>query len=150
VLPALRLEVRGATVDVVGPYDERLADLTNCAGVRLTGRVPEVGPYYATADVVVVPLRQGAGTRIKVLEAFAHERPVVATPAAVAGIAVRDGATVLLGDDPPTLARHAAALLGDPARAREMVDAASTLVRDHYVLDVVAPEARRLIFGGGG
>ena len=61
---------------------------------------------------------QGAGTRIKVLEAFAHRRPVVATPAAVAGLDVRDGATVLLGDDPPTLAPHVARLLGDPARAR--------------------------------
>ncbi len=150
VLPHLRREAPGATVDIVGAYDDRLADLGGHAGVRFTGRVPEVAPYYAGADVVVVPLREGAGTRIKVLEAFAHERPVVATPAAVAGLEVRDGVTVLLGDDPAQLARHAARLLRDPVRAGELADAASVLVHDHYVLDVVAPLARRLIFGAGG
>ena len=92
-------------------------------------------------------MREGAGTRIKVLEAFAHERPVVATPAAVAGLEVRDGVSVLLGDDAAALARHAARLLRDPTQARRLVAGASVVVHDHYLLDVVAPPARRLIFG---
>jgi glycosyltransferase involved in cell wall biosynthesis len=109
-----------------------------------------VAPCYASADVVVVPLREGAGTRIKVLEAFAHGRPVVATPAAVAGLAVRDGVTVLLGQTPALLAQQTAALLRDPVRSRQVADEASVLVHEHYVLDVVAPLARQVILGAGG
>lgn len=147
VLPALRTEIIDATVDLVGPHDERIGDLATHDGVRVTGWVPSVAPYYADADVVVVPLREGAGTRIKVLEAFAFERPVVATPAAVAGLAVRDGESVLLAEDAVALAAHAARLLRAPDEARRLVAGASAVLATHYLLDVVASPARRLIFG---
>ena len=150
VLPALRERVPDATLDVVGGHDERLADLSGRAGVRLTGHVPDLAPYYAGADVVVAPLREGAGTRIKLLEAFAYERPVVATPAAVAGLAVRDGVSVLLGHDAAELAQRAASVLIEPALARSVVTEASRIVREHYVLEVVAPVARRAVFGQAG
>ena len=147
VLPALRTEIADATVDLVGPHDDRISDLAACDGVRMTGRVPDVAPYYAGADVVVVPLREGAGTRIKVLEAFAFERPVVATRAAVAGLDVRDGESVALADDAKALAAQAARLLRAPDEARRLVAGASAVLSAHYLLDVVAPSARRLIFG---
>jgi glycosyltransferase involved in cell wall biosynthesis len=147
VLPALRALVPGATLDVVGHHDDRLADLSGRPGVRLTGRVPDVAPYYAGADVVVAPLREGAGTRIKLLEAFAHERPVVATHAAVAGLAVRDRESVLLGGDLAELAALTASVLTEPARARRLVTEAARIVREHYVLEVVAPQVRRVVFG---
>jgi glycosyltransferase involved in cell wall biosynthesis len=149
VLPALRERVPDATVELVGDHDDRLVDLAGRRGVRLTGRVSDVTPHYADADVVVVPLREGAGTRIKVLEAFAHERPVVATPAAVAGLAVRDGGSVLLGGDPGALAALTASVLTEPARTVGLVAEASRLVREHYVLDVVAPGIRRIVLGDG-
>ena len=147
VLPLLRDRVPDATVDLVGRHDDRLADLAGRTGIRLTGHVPDVAPYYSAADVVVAPLREGAGTRIKVLEAFAYGRAVVATPAAVAGLAVVDGQSVLLGDDPTTLADRAASVLTEPQLARRLVAEASRVVREHYVLDVVGPQARRVVFG---
>ncbi|MDQ1432271.1 MAG: polysaccharide biosynthesis protein PslH, partial [Actinomycetota bacterium] len=147
VLPGLRNLVPDATLDVVGRHDDRLADLVDRPGVRLTGHVPDVAPYYAGADVVVAPLREGAGTRIKLLEAFAYERPVVATRAAVAGLAVRDGGSVLLGDEPADLVARAASVLTDPALARRLVTEASGIVREHYVLDVVAPRVRQMVLG---
>ena len=88
VLPALRQTRPQATVTLVGSYDARIADLAEVNGVTVVGQVPDVSDWYADADAVVVPLRLGSGTRIKVLEAFAHRRPVIATPAAVAGLEV--------------------------------------------------------------
>ncbi len=147
VLPRLRAHVRGAGVDLVGVYDRRLVDLADHDGVHLAGPVRDVAPWYAGADVVVVPLREGAGTRIKVLEAFAHRRPVVATPAAVAGLAVHDGRSVHLGETPAALAAQAARLVRAPAESRRTVDAASAVLSEHYLLDVVAPLARQLLIG---
>jgi glycosyltransferase involved in cell wall biosynthesis len=145
VLPAVRAQVPTATVDVVGAHDERLADLTGADGVHFAGAVDDLGPWYAGADVAVIPLREGSGTRIKVLEAFAHRRPVVATPAAVAGLDVVDGRSVHLGADGPALATLAARLLRDPARARRTVEQADVVLDDQYLLDVVVPRARRLL-----
>jgi glycosyltransferase involved in cell wall biosynthesis len=147
VLPALRTRLPDAAVDVVGAHDDRLADLAGHHGVRLTGPVHDLTPWYAGADLVVVPLREGAGTRIKVLEAFAHHRPVVATPAAATGLAVVDGRSVHLGTTAAELAAHAARLLSDPGEARATVDEAETVLSEHYLLDVVVPRARRLLFG---
>jgi hypothetical protein len=84
-----------------------------------------------------------------VLEAFAHQRPVVGTPAAFAGLAVREGTSVLVGDDATTLTAHVVTLLRDPTRARALVAEASVVVREHYLLDVVAADVRRLVFGEG-
>jgi glycosyltransferase involved in cell wall biosynthesis len=113
----------------------------------LAGAVPDVTPWYAGADVVVVPLREGAGTRIKVLEAFAHRRPVVATPAAVAGLDVVDGRSVHLGTSVAELAAHTVRLLTDPDAARRTVAEAEAVLSEHYLLDVVGRRARRLLTG---
>ena len=150
VLPALRERMPEATLDVVGGYDDRLIDVARRPGVRLTGHVPDLAPYYAGADVVVVPLRVGSGTRIKVLEAFAYQRPVVATRTAVSGLAVRDGVSVLLAETPGELAACTVEVLRGSARARGLVAEASRVVREHYVLDVVAPVVRRIVLGAGG
>ncbi len=147
VVPAVRPSIPDVTVDVVGAHDARLADLADRDGVHLAGAVTDLAPWYAGADVVVVPIREGAGTRIKVLEAFAHRRPVVATPAAVAGLQVEDGRSVHLGQSPDALAAHAARLLRTPDEVRRTVDEASTVLAEHYLLDVVAPRARHLLIG---
>lgn len=147
VLPAVRRERPRATVDVVGRYDDRLADLAERDAVHLTGAVDDLTPWYSGADVVVVPLPDGAGTRIKVLEAFAHRRPVVATPAAVAGLDVVDGRSVHLGANAPELAARAVHLLRSPDAAQRTVHAAQAVLDEHYRLDVVAPRARRLLIG---
>ena len=100
VLPMVRRQRPGATLELVGPHDDTLSDLPAHDGVTLTGAVPEVAPHYEHADVVVTPLRHGAGTRIKVLEAFAHRRPVVATATAVAGLDAEPGReAVVVSDD---------------------------------------------------
>jgi glycosyltransferase involved in cell wall biosynthesis len=147
VFPRVRAAVSRASVDVVGAHDARLADLAGRDGVRLAGAVAEVTPWYEGADVVVVPLREGAGTRIKVLEAFAHRRPVVATPAAVAGLDVVDGRSVHLGSTAAELAAHTVRLLGDPDEARRTAGEADAVLSEHYLLDVVVPRARRLLTG---
>ena len=81
------------------------------------------------------------------LEAFAHRRPVVATPAAVAGLDVVDGRSVHLGTTAAELAAHTVRLLGSPDEARRTVDEAEAVLSEHYLLDVVVPRARQLLLG---
>ena len=88
ILPRVQQRRPNATLELVGSNGGSLDDLAGVDGVRLLGAVPDVAPHYASADAVVVPLRHGGGTRIKVLEAFAYRRPVVATSTAVAGLDV--------------------------------------------------------------
>lgn len=150
ILPIVRQRHPNATLDIVGAHDTRLDSLADAPGVHLTGWVPDVGPYYERADVAVVPLRHGAGTRIKVLEAFAHRRAVVATPVAVAGLEVQPGRELEVAEEPRDVAGAIADLLADPARAARLVDAAAGLVATRYSPASVAPRARAAILGRRG
>src|SRR5690606_37107581 len=70
ILPHLVAVVDGAmTVDVVGRLPGGRLPIGESPVLRMHGEVPDVGPFYANADVAIVPIRVGGGTRIKVLEA---------------------------------------------------------------------------------
>jgi sugar transferase (PEP-CTERM/EpsH1 system associated) len=68
--------------------------------IRITGTVDDVRPYYAEAFAVVVPLRVGAGTRLKILEAMAAGVPVVSTSLGAEGIDAQPGRDLLIADSP--------------------------------------------------
>jgi glycosyltransferase involved in cell wall biosynthesis len=142
ILPALegRLE-RPLRVTLVGPHDGSL-DRLRRAEVEVTGFVADLEPYYASAAVAVVPLQSGAGTRIKLLEAFAHRVPVVASPAAAEGLQVVDGRHVLLADDPESAARAIGAVLTREGLADTLSREASRLVRERYSYEAVVPAIR--------
>ncbi len=146
VLPIVARTHPGTTVDLVGPHAGGLSAAASHR-VHVHGMVEDLDPFYDRADIVVAPLIHGGGTRIKVLEAFAHRRPLVATRLAVAGLAVRDGHDVLLGDSPPELALALTALLDDPSLGARLADNAARTVAAHYVQNVVAPLVRELVRG---
>jgi glycosyltransferase involved in cell wall biosynthesis len=92
---------------------------------------------YDRASAVVVPIRAGGGTRIKVLEAFSHRRPVVSTSIGVEGLDVRAGAHVLIGDSPEAFADHCVALMQDAGLRDGLADSAFELVSTSYGVDAV-------------
>ena len=91
-----------------GPETRRLAELP---GVHVTGRVADVRPYLAHADVSVSPLRIARGIQNKVLEAMAAGRPVVASPGAFQGIRARPGQDLLVADGAAAIAEAVGAVL---------------------------------------
>jgi polysaccharide biosynthesis protein PslH len=93
-------------------------------GVVITGRVPDLDPYIAQAAVVAVPLRLGSGMRVKVLEALAAGKAVVASPLAIEGLGVVDGEQLLTAETDDEFAERISLLLADHhLRARLGADA---------------------------
>jgi glycosyltransferase involved in cell wall biosynthesis len=141
VLPLIRAEEPGISLSIVGraptPAVEKLADGDS---VTVTGRVDDVRPYMRDAAVYVVPLRIGGGTRLKIFEAMAMGRAVVATTIGAEGLPVTPGEHVLLADDPRTFARAVVGLLRDVGRRRELETAARALVVERYDRSAVAGE----------
>ncbi|HEX3539361.1 MAG TPA: glycosyltransferase [Acidimicrobiales bacterium] len=95
----------------------------------------DLRPFYRRAHVAVVPLRAGGGTRIKVLEAFAHGVTVVATPTGAAGLAVRHGEHLHVtpdDDDDQAFAGAVLDLARDLERRAAMANAARQFVATHH------------------
>jgi glycosyltransferase involved in cell wall biosynthesis len=148
VLPAVRARTDlPVSVALVGPHDGHPAVLALAGhpGVVLLGYVPELALLYEEAIAVVVPLEVGGGTRIKLLEAFAHLVPVVATPAAAAGLAVESGVHLLVGDTSDELADHVLALLEDPRAGQRIALAARAYVERCHAVPIVANTVHDLL-----
>jgi glycosyltransferase involved in cell wall biosynthesis len=81
--------------------------------IIVTGRVPDVTPYLDSAALVVAPLRLGGGMRVKVLEAIAAGKPLVATPLAIEGLDLVNGEHLLLADSDEQFSEALIQLLTD-------------------------------------
>jgi polysaccharide biosynthesis protein PslH len=140
VLPHLRrMAPRRFDVVLVGAgAGEAVHACAAAPDVTLVGEVPDVAPWYANASTAVVPLRAGGGTRLKVLEAMRHGRPIVSTTEGVAGLGLEDGTHVLVADTPEQFARQCARLMVDPALAERLRRQAFDRFVTHHTPQAVA------------
>lgn len=100
--------------------------------VAVTGRVPDIRPYLREASVVVVPLRIGGGTRVKILEAQAMRRPVVSTTIGAEGLGLAQGESILLADEAPEFADKVVDLLTDAPKAERITANAWAHAAAHF------------------
>jgi polysaccharide biosynthesis protein PslH len=133
VLPLIRASRGDVHLSIVGrdPGPE-VCDLALDPAVTVTGEVDDVRPFLSRAEVVVAPMVDGGGIKNKILEAFAMQRPVVATPLGAEGIAVRPGQDLLVAEGPEAFATAVVALLADANRAAQIAAAGRALVVSRY------------------
>jgi glycosyltransferase involved in cell wall biosynthesis len=105
--------------------------------VTITGFVPDVRPYLARAAIAVVPLRRGAGTRLKILEALAMGKAVVSTHKGCEGLHVKDGIHLLMAETAEEFTDRIVALLVNPSWRRRLGDAGRELVQREYSWEAV-------------
>jgi len=108
------------------------------AGVRVTGEVDDVLRFYSGADVAIVPIRAGGGSRIKILEAFACQCPVVSTHAGASGLTLVNGRQLLIGDTPEEFARACISVLTTPNLRDQLVKTASTWLANNNSAECTA------------
>jgi len=112
-------------------------------GVELVGECDEVAPHYVRAAVVCAPILAGTGTRLKVLEAAAHGRAMVATPRAVEGLGMVPGTHYLEADTPQRFADAIRSLRQSPELAAGLARAAREHVLERFRWERVAACARQ-------
>lgn len=100
--------------------------------VIATGRVPDVRCYLEKAGAVVVPLRMGSGTRLKVLEGLAMSKAMVSTSLGCEGINVESGRHLMVADDPRQFAQNVLQVLDDPALATRLGRQGRALAEREY------------------
>ena len=138
VLPLVRAARPGTTLTIVGPGAPPAVEaLAADPNVTLTGWVEDVAAELEAAQVAVAPLRSGAGSNLKVIEALAGGRPLVATSHAAEGFHVRDGEHLLVADEPREFANAVIRLLEDEV-LRTRLGATGRALAKRYDWDVLA------------
>lgn len=137
VMPELARHEPSARLVVCGRNPSaRVIHTVEAAGHTLVANPPDLGPLYAGAMATAIPLAQGGGTRIKVIEALAVGCPIVATAKAVEGLGLRDGVDYLAAETDQDLARALARLASQPALRAALAEAGRNIVATRYAAPV--------------
>ena len=122
VLPSLRDKV-GEIFEVHvagGGLSSEKQDFLESQGIRVLGWVQELAPIYQSADVVIAPIRYGAGLKGKILEAAKYERPIVATNIAMEGFTLTPGEDYIPANSPIEFVEGIKELIENPQNAKSM------------------------------
>jgi polysaccharide biosynthesis protein PslH len=134
VWPQVRRELPNAELDVVGRNPpSSVTALSGRPGINVIGEVPVMDPYYARAQVVIVPILTGAGIRMKIVEAMAAGRAIVSTALGWEGLPhVVPNQHLLVADRPEDFAAATLQLLNEPSTRRDMATRARRLAEERY------------------
>ncbi len=131
VWPQVRRALPDAVLDVAGTVAHGFVSRVP-EGVRLLGLVDDLGPLYANASVVVSPLTFGSGLKIKLVEAMARGKAIVATPVTVQGVEAICSDAVRVAATPEEFALAVIALDNDPSKRLVLASAARRAAADHF------------------
>lgn len=145
VWPAVRRRRPDAVLTVAGARPpERVLAWDGRDGISVVGEVDEAAPLYRQHRVLVVPLRAGSGTRLKILEALASGLPVVSTAIGAEGLVLSEPPEIAIADSPNELADEVAALLAADDRTIEAIGRnGRALVEEHYDWTAIAGDLAR-------
>jgi glycosyltransferase involved in cell wall biosynthesis len=133
VLPILRPNAPGPfrvlIVGRPGGDPDRLAGIEE---VRVVLNPPDLLPYYSQSDAVIVPLRGGGGTRVKILEAFSYGLPVVSTTIGAEGLDVTSGSDIIIADGAAAFAKECLRIWRDDILRRQIAAMGHDLWRRKY------------------
>ena len=130
VYPLIRDKVPGVRLFIVGGSPAReISQMAADGSVTVTGYVDDLRPYLSRAWVAIAPLMEGFGVKVRVLQAMAMGKPVVATPVVTSGIDASPGENIVIADGPAEFAGKVIELLDNRA-LRERIGAAARRLMD--------------------
>jgi len=145
IWPLIEAQEPAATWGIVGKSPHpRLDVLRSGPNITIVGEVPEIPPYLHAAELYVIPLRMGGGTRFKLLEAMAAGIPVVSTSVGAEGVPARSEQELLLADRPADFAAAVLRLLRDSALGDRLSAASLALVREQFDWRSVVPNLEQI------
>jgi glycosyltransferase involved in cell wall biosynthesis len=143
IMPLILAKMPSVRLYIVGQRPSKLvlALQQKFAGkVVVTGFVDDVRPYLQRAAVCVVPLLNGGGTRLKILEAMAMQKPVVSTAVGAEGLGFENGREIVIADLPDAFAQGTITLLQDFERRQRQISEAVARVRRQFDWTVIAEQ----------
>lgn len=132
--PLIRERFPNALMDVVGanPPKSLMALAERDSQFRVHGFVDDVRPFIAKAAVYICPIRDGGGTRLKILDALAMGKAVLAHPIACEGLEVTENKNILIATEPMEYLTHLEQLFGNASYRQTIGDAGRDLIIREY------------------
>lgn len=141
VFPKIKKSISDANFFIVGKEPpENIVKLSKIDGITVTGEVDDVRQFIANADIAVVPLEVGGGTRLKILEAMAMGIPVVSTSLGAEGLDLTNGENIIISDNYSEMAEKIIYLLNNKKLCGEISKSALSFVKEKYDWDSIGEQ----------
>jgi len=137
ILPKVIERRPSVKLSIVGPGVQPAVIERQSAHVEVVGFVDDLMPHLQRAAAVVVPLRIGGGTRLKIVEAMAKSKAIVSTTIGAEGIDLKHERDVLIGDSPTDFAQQVVRALADPELCTRLGQKARVLAEERYAWTAV-------------
>jgi glycosyltransferase involved in cell wall biosynthesis len=133
IWPGVLRRVPDGRLIIAGDRPDRILSFRESPpAVEFTGFVEDLEALYRRVRIAVAPIQYGGGTRVKIIEAAAYGKAIVATRLGAEGVDFEDGKEILLRDDPDQFAEACAELLNDPDRCRRLGGEARRVAAARY------------------
>lgn len=150
IWPKIKEKVKSAKLWIVGRNPPKsILDLKS-ADINIDGDVEDVRVAYAKSSVLLAPIRNGRGTKYKILEAMATKTPIVGTPLSVEGIGIEDNKHALIAQHAPELAEKTIRVLQNQTLGKNLAETAYSLVKEKYGWERISKELDSLYQRVGG
>ncbi len=137
IFPVIKQHYPASSLILAGgsPTQAMLQASNDDADILITGFVEDMRPYLAASTMVLVPLQEGGGTRLKILEAFASKRPVISTPKGAEGLNAKDGLHLLIRNNVDDIVAGIDEILSNPELQLTLTKNAYELLKNQYSWD---------------
>ena len=146
IWPKVKTSIPGIKVDIIGANPPR--DITRLAEKEkdfyVHGFVDDVREYIERAGIYVCPINDGGGTKLKILDAFAMQKAVIADPIACEGIAVEEGKNVLFAQNVDEYVTHIKRLITNPQERNSLGKNARQLIEERYSYQMIGKKLSSL------
>jgi len=139
IWPLILKQLPSAKLKIVGfSPTTKIKAYASEPSIEVLGAIDDIREAFASAHMLLAPIRSGKGTRYKVLEAMITGTPVVATTLAAEGLDLQSGRDVLIADTASALAVASVKLLKDKSLQEKLASAGEKIVRQGYSWDTIA------------
>ncbi len=132
IWPLIKSQIKDAKLWIVGRNPTQDLKKYQSQDINIDERVDDIRFAYSNSDVLVAPIRNGRGTKYKILEAMATKTPIVGTPLATEGINIEAGRQAFVASSAKNLAKKTVLLLANPKKSKELAENAYLLVSQDY------------------
>ncbi|MBI2012416.1 glycosyltransferase [Candidatus Curtissbacteria bacterium] len=144
IWPKIKNEIGNAKLWIVGRNPP--SDVLKYAreDIKVDGAVEDIRTAYGLSDVLLAPIRNGRGTKYKILEAMATKTPIVGTKLAIEGLAIRDGKEAFVAETADELSQKSVQILKNPKVGQNLASAAYDLVKKKYNWQIISDKLDQL------
>lgn len=150
IWPKIKTSIKNARLWIVGRNPPEDILRFGSEDIRVDGEVEDIRVAYGASSVLLAPIRNGRGTKYKILEAMATKTPIVGTRLAVEGINIIHGKHALIAETPEDLAFQTIRVLQNPELGQKLADAAYELVAREYSWGKISDKLDRVYKEVGG